>query len=496
MGAVAYPMAAADGTFNSTIENVIATVNTTGLSGGRHIVFVRGKDASNNWGAISAVFLDVTAFSATPANQTVCSPNSALYNISVGYAGQVTFNVTGNPAGTTTNFSVNPVAGPGNTVLTIGNTAAAAPGAYSMTLTGAYTGGSQNTPLQLIVSNASPGSVTLTAPANGATNVSATPTFTWSPVAQAASYSVQVATSPSFANIVASASGLTATSFTPAGAFNTSTTYYWRVWAENACGTGAYSAVYSFSTVAAPGDCGPGLQPSIVLTEGFEGGANGWTLGSGSTGNTWALWSTNVHSGSYAYHAAGSSAVSDQRLVSPPIVVPSSQSPVTLKFWNRQVLESRTGGCYDAGILEVSTNGGSTWTQMTSGLLTDPYDGPIASGNPLVNLNGWCGDPQDWLNSIVDINAYAGQTVQFRFRVGTDTSVGREGWTIDDVVVQSCQAACPYNVNGIGGVDIVDIQLVAGAFGTNTPAYDFDQDGSVDVDDVVAVAQRWIVGCQ
>lgn len=496
VGAVAYPMAAADGTFNSTIENVVASVNTTGLSGGRHIVFVRGKDASNNWGAISAAFLDVTAFSATPANQTVCSPNSALYNISVGYAGQVTFNVTGNPAGTTTNFSVNPVAGPGNTVLTIGNTAAAAPGAYSMTLNGAYTGGSQNTPLQLIVSNASPGSVTLTAPANGATNVSATPTFTWSPVAQAASYSIQVATSPSFANIVASASGLTATSFTPAGAFNTSTTYYWRVWAENACGAGAYSAVYSFSTVAAPGDCGPGLQPSIVLTEGFEGGANGWTLGSGSTGNTWALWGTNVHSGSFAYHAAGSSTTSDQRLVSPPIVVPSSQSPVTLKFWNRQVLESRTGGCYDAGILEVSTNGGGTWTQITSGLLTDPYNGSIASGNPLVGLNGWCGDPQDWLNSIVDINPYAGQTVQFRFRVGTDTSVGREGWTIDDVVVQSCQVACPYNVNGIGGVDIVDIQLVAGAFGTNTPAYDFDIDGTVDVDDIVAVAQRWIVGCQ
>ncbi len=120
----------------------------------------------------------------------------------------------------------------------------------------------------------------------------------------------------------------------------------------------------------------------------------------------------------------------------------------------------------------------------------------MASSNPLAGLQAWCGDPQDWLNSIVDINTYAGQTVQFRFRVGTDSSVSREGWSIDDVVVQSCQATCPYNVNGIGGVDIVDVQLVAGAFGTNTPAYDFDQDGSVDVDDVIAVAQRWIVGCQ
>ena len=131
-------------------------------------------------------------------------------------------------------------------------------------------------------------------------------------------------------------------------------------------------------------------------------------------------------------------------------------------------------------------------------LLTDPYNGAVSGSfsNPLAGLQAWCGDPQDWLNSIVNLSAYAGQTVQFRFRLGSDNGVSREGWTIDDVVVQSCQAACPYNVNGTGGVDIVDIQLVAGAFGTNTPAYDFDIDGTVDVDDIVAVAQRWIVGCQ
>jgi hypothetical protein len=30
--------------------------------------------------------------------------------------------------------------------------------------------------------------------------------------------------------------------------------------------------------------------------------------------------------------------------------------------------------------------------------------------------------------------------VQFRFRLGSDSSVGREGWYIDDVLVQSCVA--------------------------------------------------------
>ena len=59
-GAVAHPMTASDGSFNSTAENVTATVDTTGLAPGRHLLFVRGKDANNNWGAFSAAFLEVT----------------------------------------------------------------------------------------------------------------------------------------------------------------------------------------------------------------------------------------------------------------------------------------------------------------------------------------------------------------------------------------------------------------------------------------------------
>ena len=78
----------------------------------------------------------------------------------------------------------------------------------------------------------------------------------------------------------------------------------------------------------------------------------------------------------------------------------------------------------------------------TADLLTDPYDGPVSTccSNPLQNLQAWCGDPQDWLNSVADIDAYAGQTVNFRFRLGTDSSVAREGWYLDDVKVQSCIA--------------------------------------------------------
>jgi bacillopeptidase F (M6 metalloprotease family) len=124
------------------------------------------------------------------------------------------------------------------------------------------------------------------------------------------------------------------------------------------------------------------------------------------------------------------------------VVLPTGQDPVVLRFWNSQSFESTgTGTCWDGGIVEISTNGGTTWTQILgANLLTDPYDGPIESGssNPLAGLSAWCGDPQAYLRSIVDLTAWAGQTVKLRFRLGSDVSVGRaDGWNLDDVAVQS-----------------------------------------------------------
>lgn len=54
---VALPMSPADGNFNTPVEEATATVDTTGWSQGRHIVYVRGKDLNNNWGVVSAKFI-------------------------------------------------------------------------------------------------------------------------------------------------------------------------------------------------------------------------------------------------------------------------------------------------------------------------------------------------------------------------------------------------------------------------------------------------------
>ena len=58
-GGVVLPMQAADGAFDAQVEDGIATIDTSSLSAGRHIILVEGQDAEGHWGAPTAIFLEV-----------------------------------------------------------------------------------------------------------------------------------------------------------------------------------------------------------------------------------------------------------------------------------------------------------------------------------------------------------------------------------------------------------------------------------------------------
>ena len=72
-GGAPLPMSASDGSFNSKIEAVTATVNSSALAPGRHVLFVRGQDASGSWGPFSAIFLTITG--GTPPTATAVPPS-------------------------------------------------------------------------------------------------------------------------------------------------------------------------------------------------------------------------------------------------------------------------------------------------------------------------------------------------------------------------------------------------------------------------------------
>jgi carboxypeptidase T len=56
-GASPIPLTADDGAFDEHVEAASAALDTASLATGRHTVYVRGRDAGNQWGAVSADFL-------------------------------------------------------------------------------------------------------------------------------------------------------------------------------------------------------------------------------------------------------------------------------------------------------------------------------------------------------------------------------------------------------------------------------------------------------
>jgi carboxypeptidase T len=58
-GAVPTLLTATDGAFNAKTEGIRAVISTAGLSYGKHIVYVRGKDVDGNWGPFTSVFLKI-----------------------------------------------------------------------------------------------------------------------------------------------------------------------------------------------------------------------------------------------------------------------------------------------------------------------------------------------------------------------------------------------------------------------------------------------------
>jgi len=378
-----------------------------------------------------------------PLEQKVCAPADAVYSLGVGsyfgYAGSIDLSVTGLPGGTSALFSDDPSVPPVTGTFTVTGTGSAAAGTYAMTVTGTPVSGPAHTvDYSLELFTTVPSAPVLSLPANGATGVALRPTLSWGAATQGTTYVLEVDDDPGFATLIYTAT-LTGTSQALPSDLESSSIYYWRVRSINLCGTGSDSATFSFTTLTTFETCtAPGTAAYQRLYQGWESGIGGWT--STGTGNSWAQTAVRKHSGSFAWLAGDPAVQSDQQLVSPSVAIPSGEGPVALVYWNHQTMESNgPTGCFDAGNLEVSTNGGATWTQVTTGLLTDPYDGLVDAGNiALGGRQGWCGDPADWTKSVVDLTPYAGQTVKFRFRLGSDTGSGREGWYVDDIEVTSC----------------------------------------------------------
>ena len=205
----------------------------------------------------------------------------------------------------------------------------------------------------------------------------------------------------------------------------------------------------------------PSLQCwNVHYSENFDGVVapqlpQGWTTsftpgpadcsntGTCTAGSNWRT-DTNAPytSPNIAFHDAPM-CVTDATLDSPPIIVPQSPFPggyVYLYFFHNFDFEEG----YDGGVLEISINGGPFTDIFELAVQADPdgsqgfYNGTIACGfsNPLATRSAWTGSSHGYIPTRIRMPFQTeGQTVIFRFRLGTDCSNGGTGWRIDNLYI-------------------------------------------------------------
>ena len=377
---------------------------------------------------------------ATPT-PVALDPVTINVNARNGFADPVTMSFQpGLPAGFSGNYTVNPVNPPGTTVANLSVDNTATPGANSFVLRGSADGIDRDLELNVNVATEIAPAPTLTSPANGATNVPAQPTFTWSAAAQASSYLIEIATDAGFGNIILSQT-VTDTSFTPSASLPLNAAIWWRVTANNDCG-GTTSTVFTFITQPGPGQCGTGTTTDVLFSDDVESGANGWTHSAAAGTDSWTISGSRPFDGTKSWKATDPSSISDQRLVSPIVTLPPDLSGLSFQFEQWRLMEGSGTTCADGGILEVALDGG-VFNQVPAGqLLVGAYTGTVSSGsgNPLAGNQAWCGLASAYEPVIADISTYAGHDVQFRFRLGSNNASPREGWYIDAIKVQGCSS--------------------------------------------------------
>jgi hypothetical protein len=116
------------------------------------------------------------------------------------------------------------------------------------------------------------------------------------------------------------------------------------------------------------------------------------------------------------------------RMIARQIAVPAA--PATLTFdaqWDTEVL-------WDFGYVQVSTDGGQTYTSLATADTTTDHE-PQAAPNIIANLPGFTGDSAGFRPQSVDLSAYAGQNIILAFRYITDSSVVLPGFWIDNVAI-------------------------------------------------------------
>jgi Zn-dependent metalloprotease len=194
--------------------------------------------------------------------------------------------------------------------------------------------------------------------------------------------------------------------------------------------------------------CDAGALNGTLFADDMESPGNGaWTFTNPFSGTRWEYTKDSSESGDFSLHATDRSGAASS-IATMTGAVSVGPGPTFLRFAHSfsTDFDPTLGRVYDGGVVELSTDGGGTWRDISTlpaGSVVNGYTGTIFSptANVLAGRPVFGGESPNYQTTRVDLRSLAGMTVKFRFRFATDIVVGGPGWFIDDVSIHTCTSA-------------------------------------------------------
>lgn len=164
----------------------------------------------------------------------------------------------------------------------------------------------------------------------------------------------------------------------------------------------------------------------VVFEDDMENGITEWVATAGVGTQLWEV-SNKSYGGENAWYISNGAQSSDSRLTTATSYDIAGDHPI-LTFWHRYDTDPNR----DGGRVELSTDGGSTWNDLRFNFTQNGYNGVML--NPILTGKlGFVGKSDGYINSIIDLSEYSGETVLIRFRFTSNDTEEADGWYVDNV---------------------------------------------------------------
>lgn len=162
-----------------------------------------------------------------------------------------------------------------------------------------------------------------------------------------------------------------------------------------------------------------------------------WTTTATPAANVWSVSSLQSQSPPNSFYVENLVIAGDQKLeTTNAIALPAGTSP---KLSFPHLFNTEVG--WDGGVVEISTNGGGSWTDLGPNMATGGYNGTLGAAptNALSNRSAFTGTITSFMTTSINLTPYAGQNVNIRFRFGSDDNTsapsGTPGWFVDNILL-------------------------------------------------------------